>query len=103
MENALTWICLVRHGETDWNLAGRMQGRDNIPMNETGRAQGRACAEAFAEAKRACGACWDKVYASTLDRAVETGTFISRALGLAAPEKVEALLERDFGKYSGYS
>ncbi|MBO5110943.1 MAG: histidine phosphatase family protein [Clostridia bacterium] len=103
MENALTWICLVRHGETDWNLAGRMQGRDNIPMNETGRAQGRACAEAFAEAKSACGACWDKVYASTLDRAVETGTFISRALGLADPEKTEALLERDFGKYSGYS
>lgn len=103
MEKRITWICLVRHGETDWNLAGRMQGRDNIPMNDTGRAQGRACAEAFAAVKAELGDIWQKVYASTLDRAVETGAFIADALGLPYPEKTEDLLERDFGKYSGYS
>lgn len=103
MENKLTWICLVRHGETDWNLAGRMQGRDNIPMNDTGRAQGRATAEAFATVRSARGDLWEKVYASPLDRAVETGTFLSDALGLSAPETTPDLLERDFGKYSGYS
>ena len=102
MNNKVTWICLVRHGETNWNLEGRMQGRDNIPMNDTGRAQAAACAEAFAAAKE-MGMPWEKVYASTLDRAVETGMYISRALGLADPEKTEDLLERDFGKYSGYS
>ena len=103
MENKITWICLVRHGETDWNLAGRMQGRDNIQMNDTGRAQAKECADAFGEVKRAYGAFWEKVYASPLDRAVETGAFISRALGLDDPERTADLIERDFGKYSGYS
>lgn len=102
MNKKVTWICLVRHGETDWNLAGRMQGRDNIPMNDTGRAQAASCAEAF-RAANGGEALWDKVYSSTLDRAWETGSYIARALGLADPEKTEDLLERDFGKYSGYS
>ena len=103
MTRKLTVICLVRHGETVWNLEGRMQGRENVPMNETGRAQARACAAAFAAAKEKHGIIWDSVFASPLDRAVETGTFIAHALGLPDPEKTSHLNERDFGKYSGLS
>ena len=32
-------IYLLRHGETDWNIEGRLQGRMDIPMNESGKVQ----------------------------------------------------------------
>ena len=34
-------IYLIRHGETDWNLIGKVQGREDVPLNETGRRQVR--------------------------------------------------------------
>ena len=37
-------ICLVRHGETDWNKAGKLQGHTDIELNENGIKQAEQCA-----------------------------------------------------------
>ena len=37
-------IVIVRHGETDWNAARRIQGQTEVPLNDTGRAQARQTA-----------------------------------------------------------
>lgn len=38
-----TTVCLVRHGETDWNTEGRLPGREDMPLNERGRDQAALC------------------------------------------------------------
>lgn len=37
----LTAVCLVRHGETDWNALSKRQGREDVPFNDRGREQAR--------------------------------------------------------------
>ena len=44
----MTDLILWRHGQTDYNLQGRIQGRDDIPLNETGREQARRAADGIA-------------------------------------------------------
>ena len=38
-------VYYIRHGETDWNVAGRLQGRRDVSLNARGRAQGIRCGE----------------------------------------------------------
>lgn len=87
-------LCLIRHGETDWNAEKRIQGHTDVPLNATGRAQ--ALAVAFNAAHQRFAA----IYSSDLARARET------AQALAAREDepvlpVPALRERHYGLFQG--
>ncbi len=88
-------ILLARHGETEWNALGRLQGHTDIPLNEAGRAQARALADRVAA--EGLGA----VVTSDLARARETGEIVAVALGLGAPAIEPALRERRFGVFEG--
>lgn len=90
-------VALIRHGQTDWNLAGRMQGRTDVPLNETGREQARRLAEQLAREGR-----WDAVVTSPLQRALETAEILADLLSLAAIV-CDDLVERSFGDAEGLS
>ncbi len=91
---AETTILLVRHGETDSNAEGRIQGQTNTPLNERGRAQAQALADELA------GEAIAAVYSSDLDRARETAEILAGRLDL--PVVVDpALRERNFGSWEG--
>lgn len=91
----MTDLVLVRHGETEWNRLGRVQGRTDIPLNETGREQARATA------RRLTGAHFDAVVASPLSRAAETAELVAGGLGLGPVELVADLVERNYGDAEG--
>ncbi|MDH5301882.1 MAG: histidine phosphatase family protein [Gammaproteobacteria bacterium] len=85
-----TRICIIRHGETDWNREKRIQGQLDIPLNDTGRAQ--ALAMAFNAAHHTFSA----IYSSDLSRALDT------AKALASRESLEVIVseqlrERHYG------
>ncbi len=91
----MTTIAFVRHGETDWNLQRRLQGRADIPMNETGFAQARAVADSFSSDD------WSLVLSSPLGRAVHTAKAISEGSGIPMAPPEVGLIERSFGEAEG--
>jgi probable phosphoglycerate mutase len=86
-------LLLVRHGQSEWNAAGRWQGQADPPLSELGRMQARSAA-------RALGAV-DAVFASDLQRAAETAAIISEAAGVGPVIVDPGLRERDAGAWSG--
>jgi broad specificity phosphatase PhoE len=90
----MTTLLLVRHGETDWNAAGRLQGHTDRPLNDFGRAQARTLAEQLAEDGI------EAIYASDLARARETAEIVGERLGLAV-EIDPDLREKDWGTWEG--
>lgn len=89
-----TRICLVRHGETDWNAEKRIQGQTDIPLNATGRAQ--ALAAAFGLSHHAFTA----IYSSDLARAWQTAQAASERLGIEIHGEA-GLRERHYGIFQG--
>ena len=88
-------IYIIRHGQTDMNLANRMQGRSEHPLNEKGREQAREAAKRLKEQ----GIVFDKIYSSPLERAVETAKIVG---GDRLPLVIdERLIEMDYGPYEG--
>ena len=93
-EAVLTRICLVRHGETEWNAERRIQGQIDIGLNAAGLRQ----AEAAGRWLKAAGI--SALYASDLKRAWATGQAIGQAVGMQ-PVPVPELRERRYGIFEG--
>ncbi|WP_321999194.1 histidine phosphatase family protein [Bacillus pumilus] len=92
----MTTICLVRHGETDWNAAKRIQGRTDIPLNDTGKWQAEQTGLYLKDAH------WDVVISSPLTRAKETAHLILKHID--APLVImDDFIERDYGDAEGMS
>ncbi|MFC7458235.1 histidine phosphatase family protein [Brachybacterium sp. GCM10030267] len=91
---ASTRLVLVRHGQTDFNRDGRLQGQVDIPLNAAGAKQAALLAAAVAENPP------DLIVSSPLQRAHETARAIGQACGLEVSTD-EAFLERGFGQWEG--
>lgn len=64
-----TQFYIFRHGQTDWNKEGRLQGHSDIPLNETGCTQAQGLFDKFQNIQV------DYIYSSDLSRALETAKF----------------------------
>lgn len=89
-----TRLCLVRHGQTDWNLEGRYQGQSDVPLNQNGHEQAKSLIETLR------GRNFSAIYTSDLSRARDTAEPIAKALNL--PLRVEPRLrEINQGEWEG--
>lgn len=88
-------LLLIRHGETDWNAEGRMQGRVNVPLNAKGVEQAERLAERLADEERI-----DILYTSPLLRARATAEIVGAKFGLV-PIADMRLVERSVGQLEG--
>lgn len=87
-------LIVVRHGESEGNAAGILQGRVDYGLTERGRLQAAATAEILR------GAAFVRVFTSPLRRARDTAAPIAAALGIAV-EVEPRLIEYDYGEASG--
>jgi probable phosphoglycerate mutase len=84
----------IRHGETDWNAGGRVQGNTDVPLSDRGREQAEELATRLAD--------WPigAIYSSDLQRALDTARPLAERLGLELI--VDPILrERNFGAFEG--
>ena len=63
-------LYIIRHGETEWNKIGRYQGITDVPLNDNGIAQAKACANALKNVH------FDRILSSDLSRALVTAETI---------------------------
>ncbi|MBU3556476.1 histidine phosphatase family protein [Polynucleobacter sp. Ross1-W9] len=92
----ITRFCLVRHGETDWNAARRLQGHTDIDLNARGLAQAKQMARALKEINLQ----FDVLYTSDLQRAAKTALAIEQLFNTAAIRNTQ-LRERHLGALQG--
>ena len=90
----MTTLLLVRHGETDWNAEGRLQGHTDRPLTDYGRRQAQQLAEELEREEI------DAIYSSDLARARETAQIVGERLALPVELDPE-LREKDWGTWEG--
>ena len=87
-------LILVRHGETEWNKEGRVQGLSDLELNETGKRQAEALAQALSDKKV------EALYTSPLKRARDTAYAIGRFHSVEVVT-IAGLRELDVGEVDG--
>ncbi len=90
-------LYLARHGQDCDNAGGILNGRRDMPLTAIGVDQAGQVARKIRET----GIRFDRVYCSPLQRALQTATILTTILELDPPEKMDLLIERDFGVMSG--
>ncbi len=87
-------LLLTRHGQTDWNVAGKVQGQTDIELNETGVIQAKVVGEKLSNEKI------DVIISSPLKRAKKTAELIrgNRDIPILIDERIT---ERSFGEHEG--
>ena len=85
-------VVLWRHGQTDLNVQVRIQGSQDFPLNDVGRAQAAAIAAEIASLEPV------RILSSPLSRAADTAKCVSELVGLPV-EHDERLKERDYGQW----
>jgi probable phosphoglycerate mutase len=94
MTDAPARLWLVRHGQTDWNIAGRVQGHTPTELNAEGQRQAEALGRSLAGRRFAA------IWTSDLPRAYQTADLVAAAVG-APVHRSPGLRERSFGPYEG--
>ena len=87
-------LIVWRHGNTDWNAGGRVQGQTDVPLNALGRQQALDASELLVKRKP------DAIVSSDLRRAAETAAALAALTGLTIHQD-ERLRERYFGAWQG--
>jgi len=85
-------VTLIRHGETEWNAAGRIQGQADVPLSDNGRRQALLLRE------RLAGAGFDHLYASDLVRSEETARLVFPGVALRLDRRLQ---EQHVGEFDG--
>ena len=85
-------LYLIRHGETDWNKEGKLQGRTDIPLNEDGRADAELTRDAMKNIE------FQVAFTSPLIRARETAEIILKDRDIPIVNE-ERIIEVGFGEY----
>ena len=89
-------IYLIRHGQTDQNVAWRIQGQRDFPLNDTGVSQ----AEAAGERLKELGISFSRIYSSPLVRALKTAEIVTEK-GMEDFILDDRLKEMDYGRFEG--
>lgn len=87
-------LYIIRHGQTDWNVLGKIQGRQDIPLNAAGKAQAAGLAKGM-ESKPVTA-----VYSSPQKRAWETAMSIAKSQCVPV-YPLESLVEISYGEWEG--
>ena len=87
-------LYIMRHGKTDWNTLGKLQGRTDIPLNDEGRAMAEKARTEYRDVH------FDVCYCSPLSRAKETAEIFLKGREIPIlPD--DRLVEMGFGRYEG--
>jgi broad specificity phosphatase PhoE len=93
-------ICLIRHGETEFNREDRVQGHADSPLTDLGLAQGRAAGERLRPLVSSAKGAW-RFETSPLPRAIRTAQIVADVAGLPEALTEPALIEVSYGELEG--